>query len=156
MPAALSAKTGWLGPYMNVLPFVTCILFMLHQKLFTPPPQDEQQQMQQSIMKVMMLFMGVMFHKVAAGLCVYFIASSLWGLGERLLLPKPTVATAAAGGGGNGGDGGDGKSSGGGFGGLSALADRVNASKKAPARANGAEKKKERKKNAKAQARKKN
>jgi len=40
-------------------------------------------------MKVMMLFMGVMFHKVASGLCLYFIASSLWGLAERLLLPKP-------------------------------------------------------------------
>jgi YidC/Oxa1 family membrane protein insertase len=29
-----------------------------------------------------------MFYKVAAGLCVYFIASSLWGLAERQLLPK--------------------------------------------------------------------
>jgi YidC/Oxa1 family membrane protein insertase len=101
LPSALSAPTGWLGPYMNILPFVTVVLFMLHQKLFTPPPTDDQQKMQQQIMKVMMLFMGVMFHKVAAGLCIYFIASSLWGLAERLLLPKPKTpviagATAAA------------------------------------------------------------
>ena len=34
----------------------------------------------------MMIFMGVMFYHVAAGLCVYFIASSLWGIGERKLL----------------------------------------------------------------------
>ncbi len=103
LPPVLSARTGWLGPYMNVLPFITCFLFILHQKLFTPPPQDEQQQLQQSMMKVMMLFMGVMFHKVAAGLCIYFISSSLWGLGERLLLPKPKLATSAAGGGDTGG-----------------------------------------------------
>jgi YidC/Oxa1 family membrane protein insertase len=39
-------------------------------------------------MNFMMIFMGVMFYKVPAGLCVYFIASSLWGMGERKLLPK--------------------------------------------------------------------
>ena len=44
--------------------------------------------MQQKMMKYMTLFMGVMFFKVAAGLCLYFIASSLWGIGERKLLPK--------------------------------------------------------------------
>jgi hypothetical protein len=36
----------------------------------------------------MMVIMCLMFYKVAAGLCVYFIASSLWGLAERKLLPK--------------------------------------------------------------------
>jgi YidC/Oxa1 family membrane protein insertase len=37
----------------------------------------------------MMVFFGLMFYKVAAGLCLYFIASSLWGLAERkLFLPK--------------------------------------------------------------------
>jgi membrane protein insertase Oxa1/YidC/SpoIIIJ len=54
----------------------------------TPPPTDEQQEMQQKMMKWMMVFMGLMFYKVAAGLCIYFIASSLWGLAERKLLPK--------------------------------------------------------------------
>jgi len=44
--------------------------------------------MQQKVMKYMMVFMGLMFYKVAAGLCVYFIASSLWGFAERKLLPK--------------------------------------------------------------------
>jgi hypothetical protein len=29
-----------------------------------------------------------MFYKVAAGLCLYFIASSVWGFCERKLLPK--------------------------------------------------------------------
>ncbi len=77
-----------LGPYFNLLPIATVILFLLQQKMFMPPPADEQQAMQQKIMKYMMLFMGVLFFKIASGLCVYFIASSLWGLAERKLLPK--------------------------------------------------------------------
>ena len=40
-----------------------------------------------------MVFMGVMFFKVAAGLCIYFITSSLWGIIERKLLPKPVLDT---------------------------------------------------------------
>jgi len=40
------------------------------------------------MMQYMMIFMGVLFFKVASGLCVYFIASSLWGVCERKLLPK--------------------------------------------------------------------
>ena len=53
-----------------------------------PPPADEQAAMQQKIMKYMMIFMGIMFFKVASGLCIYFIASSLWGIAERKFLPK--------------------------------------------------------------------
>jgi YidC/Oxa1 family membrane protein insertase len=43
----------------------------------------------------MMLFMGVLFFKVPAGLCLYFISSSIWGICERLLLPKTQPAAAA-------------------------------------------------------------
>ena len=93
-PEFLLGEGGMLGPYFNILPLVTVGLFMVHQKLFTPPPTDEQQQMQHQIMKVMMLVMGLFFFRVASGLCIYFIASSLWGLGERLLLPKPKPKSA--------------------------------------------------------------
>ncbi len=51
--------------------------------------------MQQKIMKYMMVFMGILFFKVASGLCLYFIASSIWGLAERKLLPKSTAKPAA-------------------------------------------------------------
>jgi YidC/Oxa1 family membrane protein insertase len=47
--------------------------------------------MQQKIMKYMMIFMGFMFYKVASGLCLYFIASSIWGIAERKLLPAPSA-----------------------------------------------------------------
>lgn len=78
----------YLGPFLNILPIVAVSLMVVHQKLFTPPPTDEQQEATQRMMKYMMIFMGIMFYKVAAGLCIYFIASSLWGLAERQLLPK--------------------------------------------------------------------
>jgi YidC/Oxa1 family membrane protein insertase len=79
---------SWLGPYFNILPVLTILLFLWQQHKMMPPPTDEQQAMQQKMMKYMMIFMGVMFFKVASGLCIYFIASSLWGLGERKFLPK--------------------------------------------------------------------
>jgi YidC/Oxa1 family membrane protein insertase len=88
--------TNMLGPYLNVLPLVTMGLFLWQQQKMMPPPTDEQSAMQQKMMKYMMIFMGFMFFKVAAGLCIYFIASSLWGICERKFLPKPTPATVAA------------------------------------------------------------
>lgn len=84
-----------LGPYFNILPILTIVLFIAQQKMFMPPPTDEQSAMQQKIMQYMMIFMGLMFFKVASGLCIYFIASSLWGLGERQFLPKVVPAAPA-------------------------------------------------------------
>jgi YidC/Oxa1 family membrane protein insertase len=90
LPAMLASPSGWLGPYFNLFPCITIGLFIWQQKMFMPPPADEQAAMQQKIMQYMMIFMGVMFFKVASGLCLYFIASSLWGIAERKLLPKTT------------------------------------------------------------------
>ncbi|MCS6850383.1 MAG: YidC/Oxa1 family insertase periplasmic-domain containing protein [Gemmataceae bacterium] len=87
----------FLGPYFNLLPVVAVALMLVQQKLMTPPPADEQQEMQQKMMKYMMIFFGLLFYRVASGLCIYFIASSLWGLAERRLLPKlPEAGEAAA------------------------------------------------------------
>jgi YidC/Oxa1 family membrane protein insertase len=103
LPEFLTAPEGWLGPFLNVLPLITIGLFLWQQKLFMPPAVDEQQKMQQQVMNYMMWFMALMFFKVPSGLCLYFIASSLWGIAERLLwLPKTGVAVAGAGGNGRG------------------------------------------------------
>lgn len=103
MPDFVQAGTGFLGlgPYLNLLPLVTIGLFIWQQKMFLPPPTDEQTAMQQKVMQYMMIFMGIMFFKVPSGLCIYFIASSLWGIAERKLLPKTlppgtAVATSTA------------------------------------------------------------
>ena len=100
MPAFLVAPEGWLGPYLNLFPLLTIGLFLWQQKLFMPPAVDEQAKMQQQVMKYMMFFMALMFFKVPCGLCLYFIASSLWGIAERLLLPTPKPVGALAGAGG--------------------------------------------------------
>ena len=88
LPFGLGEETGWLGPYLNVLPLITIALFLVNQKLMTPPATDEQTRMQQQVMKFMMIFMAVMFFKVPAGLCLYFIASSIWTLCEFKFLKK--------------------------------------------------------------------
>lgn len=80
--------TGWLGPYFNILPVVVVLLFLLQQKLFMPPATDEQTAMTQKMMSIMTLMMGLFFFRVPAGLCLYFITSSLWGICERVLVKK--------------------------------------------------------------------
>src|SRR5262249_24129787 len=62
-------------------------------KMLMPPPADEQAAMQMRMMKYTMIFMGLIFYKMPSGLCVYFIASSLWGFAERKLLPKKKPTT---------------------------------------------------------------
>ncbi len=100
LPDFLVAPEGWLGPFLNLFPLATIGLFLWQQHLFMPPAVDEQARVQQQVMKYMMFFMALMFFKVPCGLCVYFIASSLWGIAERLLLPTATPAAAGAGSGG--------------------------------------------------------
>ena len=93
--------TGWLGPYFNILPMVTVLLFLLQQKMLMPKATDDQTRMTQNMMQVMTIFMGVMFFKVPSGLCIYFITSSAWSLVERQLVkrsmpaPKPNQPTPA-------------------------------------------------------------
>jgi YidC/Oxa1 family membrane protein insertase len=53
-------------------------------------------EMQHKMFFYMTIGMGLMFYSVPAGMCVYFIASSLWGLTERQLLPKKKPPTGAA------------------------------------------------------------
>ncbi len=81
-----------LGNWFNVLPFIVVGLMLFQTKLFSPPAATPEAEQQQKIMKFMMVFMGFMFYKVPSGLGLYFITSSLWAIGERLLLPKITHA----------------------------------------------------------------
>jgi YidC/Oxa1 family membrane protein insertase len=81
-------STFYLGPYLNLLPLVAVGLMMYVQSKMMPKSEDPQIQMQQKTMKIMMILFAFFFYKVAAGLCIYFICSSLWGMVERKLLPK--------------------------------------------------------------------
>jgi YidC/Oxa1 family membrane protein insertase len=83
-------EVPFLGHWFNVLPFLVVGLMLVQTKLFSPPATTPEAEMQQKTMKYMMIFMGFMFYKVPSGLGIYFITSSLWAIGERLLLPKIT------------------------------------------------------------------
>ena len=88
MPFALP----YLGSDFNVLPLITVVLFYIQQKLFMPPATSPEQEAQYKMMNFMMFFMGFFFYHVPAGLCMYFIASSLWSIGERTLLSNTKAA----------------------------------------------------------------
>lgn len=78
----------YLGPYFNALPLLAVALMIWQQNKMMPPPTDEQMAQQQKMMKYMMIMVAIMFYKVAAGLAVYFIVGSAWGIIERRLIPK--------------------------------------------------------------------
>jgi YidC/Oxa1 family membrane protein insertase len=84
-----------LGPYFNILPVITVILFLVTQKMAMPPATTKEAELQQKLMMYMTIFFGFFFYKVASGLCLYFIASSLWGIAERKMLKKTTTAASA-------------------------------------------------------------
>lgn len=88
----LPVNLPFLGSDFNLLPCITVVLFIVQQKLFMPPPADEQAEMQQKMMNFMTIAMGFMFWHVPAGLCIYFIASSAWGIAERKLLGSKAIA----------------------------------------------------------------
>jgi YidC/Oxa1 family membrane protein insertase len=78
----------YLGPYLNLLPLIGATLIFVQQKLSMPAEMSEEQKQQYNIMKYMTGFMALMFYRVPAGLSLYFICSSLWGLSERKLVKK--------------------------------------------------------------------
>ncbi len=107
MPELIAGRgSGWFGPYLNILPIVTITLFIIQQKVLMPKATDEQTRVAQQMMMVMTIMMGVLFFKVPAGLCIYFITSSTWSLIERFLIKKFTPKSSGGSGSGVGGDGG--------------------------------------------------
>lgn len=97
MPEFISGRgSGWFGPYLNILPIITITLFIIQQKVLMPKATDEQTRVAQQMMMVMTIMMGVLFFKVPAGLCIYFITSSSWSLVERFLIKRFTPKTSFA------------------------------------------------------------
>lgn len=78
----------YLGPYFNLLPILAVGLMLWQQNKMMPPPTDEQMAQQQQMMKIMLILMGIFFYKIAAGLVLYFIISTIWGMIERQFIPK--------------------------------------------------------------------
>lgn len=81
----------YLGPYFNILPVLAVGLMLYQQAKMMPPSTDPQAEQQRVMMKVMMVMMAFFFYKVAAGLALYFIVSTTWGIIERQFIPKPKI-----------------------------------------------------------------
>jgi YidC/Oxa1 family membrane protein insertase len=78
----------YLGPYLNILPILAIGLMFWQQLKMLPPPTDDQSRQQRMMMKIMMFVMPLFFYKFAAGLAMYFIIGTVWGLVERRIIKK--------------------------------------------------------------------
>ncbi len=86
----------WLGDYLNILPIIMTVVWMIQQKM-TPKPEDPQMQQQQKVFMYMTVFFGFMFYHIAAGLVLYWMVMNLFGIVEQMIIKKhiPTDATPA-------------------------------------------------------------
>ncbi len=87
----------YMGPYFNLLPILAVGLMLYQQAKMMPASTDPQAEQQRMMMKIMMVMMAFFFYKVAAGLALYFIVSTGWGIIERQFIPKPKIKLDTAG-----------------------------------------------------------
>ena len=73
--------------YLNILPILMVVLWILQQKLM-PTPTDEQAAKMQKMMMFMPAVMGVFLYNYAAGLSIYMITQSSLGILETTLIKK--------------------------------------------------------------------
>jgi YidC/Oxa1 family membrane protein insertase len=73
--------------YLNVLPPLMVVLWILQQRLM-PKPTDEQAARMQKMMMWMPVLFGVFLYNYAGGLSLYMITSSLFGIAEYTIVRK--------------------------------------------------------------------
>ncbi|MCA8979931.1 MAG: YidC/Oxa1 family insertase periplasmic-domain containing protein [Planctomycetes bacterium] len=73
--------------YLNVLPLLMVVLWIWQQRAM-PTPTDEQQARMQKMMMWMPIAFGFMLYNYAAGLSLYMITSSAWGIIEIRVIKK--------------------------------------------------------------------
>jgi YidC/Oxa1 family membrane protein insertase len=81
-----------LGQYINILPIIMLIAMIMQQRS-QPKPQDPQQASQQKMTMYIMLFViGFIFYSMPSGLVLYFLTSTLVGIGETRLIRRKLAA----------------------------------------------------------------
>ncbi len=73
--------------YLNILPPLMVVLWVLQQMLM-PKPADEQQARMQKMMMFMPIMMGFFLYNYAAGLSLYMITQSTLGIVETTVIKK--------------------------------------------------------------------
>lgn len=74
-------------PYLNILPPVMVVLWIVQQRVM-PKPTDEQAQRVQKMMMWMPILFGVFLYNYPAGLSVYMITTSMFGILEQTVIKK--------------------------------------------------------------------
>ncbi|NUM36624.1 MAG: membrane protein insertase YidC [Candidatus Brocadiae bacterium] len=83
-----------LGDYLNILPIVMTVIWVLQQK-FAPKPEDPQMQQQQKIFMFMSVIFGFMFYQVASGLVLYWLVMNLISILEQEFIKRHDLAKLA-------------------------------------------------------------
>lgn len=73
--------------YLNILPLLMVVLWIWQQRAM-PTPTDEQQARMQKMMMWMPIAFGLFLYNYAAGLSLYMITSSAWGIIEIRVIKK--------------------------------------------------------------------
>ncbi|MFH0947215.1 MAG: membrane protein insertase YidC [Planctomycetota bacterium] len=99
LPDAMFQIPG-LGFAFNLLPILATAAFV-GQMALAPKPADPQARQQQKIMFIMPIVFGVMFYNYAAGLSLYMLTSSLYGMFEykfirQKFFPNPVAPVVPA------------------------------------------------------------
>lgn len=81
----------------NLLPILATVAFV-GQMMMAPKAADPQAQQQQKIMYFMPILFGVMFYGYAAGLSLYMLTSSMWGMFEYKIIRQKLLGDAKDGG----------------------------------------------------------
>ena len=83
---------GWHTPvidmeYLNILPPVMVVLWIVQQRVM-PKPTDEQAQRMQRMMMWMPVLFGFFLYNYAAGLSLYMITTSIFGILEQTVIKR--------------------------------------------------------------------
>lgn len=76
------------GMAFNLLPILWTALLLFQQKLMRQPAATEQARQQQAMFKWMPIVFLFILYKMPSGLCLYWVASTLIGLGERIWVER--------------------------------------------------------------------
>jgi len=71
---------------VNVLPIASCVIMFIQQRLAPKAGDPQQQQTQKMMGYIMPIFLGWILYGLPSGLALYFIASTLIGLGEQKVI----------------------------------------------------------------------
>lgn len=77
----------WMGDYLNILPIIMTVVWIIQQKS-APKPDDPQMQQQQKMFLYMTVFFGFMFYHAASGLVLYWMVMNVFSIAEQWVIKK--------------------------------------------------------------------